>query len=494
MLRLVRAPKNSRPTLAPMSSTRTDAPLMLSVSGARGIVGQTMTPVFAATFAGAFGSHIQAGITGRRARLVVARDGRIGGDALARAVQGALAATGCDVIDIGIAMTPTAGVMIDALKADGGMVITASHNPIEWNGLKCLDGDGLAPPPETAQQIITRFRNSDIAFVGPQQIGVIASDDSGNQRHVERVLHATQAAPRVRAKALHVVLDSVNASGCVGGRMLLEALGCGLTHIHGEATGIFGHTPEPTAENLGDLVHAVRATMSRDAAHGGRAACGFAQDPDADRLAIVDETGRYIGEEYTLVLAALRMLELHGAGVLAANLSTSRMIDDVAARFPGSRVLRTAVGEANVVASLKPARGLLGGEGNGGVIFPRVCWVRDSLSAMALVLDLLASRDEPLSQIVDALPRYAILKTKLDLAAIGGLPAVSSALARMKAAFANERINDADGVRIDFADGWVHLRASNTEPIARIIAEAPTMDRARALVDSCAKAAGLHPS
>jgi phosphomannomutase len=464
---------------------------MLSVSGARGIVGKTMTPVVAATFAGAFGSHVRTLVSRRKPRLVVARDGRFGGESLARAVQGSLAATGCDVVDLGVAMTPTVGLMIRALGADGGMAVTASHNPIEWNGLKCLDGDGLAPPKPVAEAIIARFKAADIAFAKPLEIGSIATDASANARHVARVIEVlggeSGAAARIRAKRLNVVLDSVNASGCVGGRMLLESLGCTVSHLYGEPTGIFGHTPEPTAENLGELAAAVRAT--RDA--GTRAACGFAQDPDADRLAIVDENGRYIGEEYTLVLAALRMLELRGAFPLAANLSTSRMIDDVAARFPGAKVLRTAVGEANVVAALKPAGGLLGGEGNGGVIFPEVCWVRDSLSAMALVLDLLASRDEPLSAIVDALPRYAILKTKLDLAAIGGLPAVAGALSKLKAAFAHERVNDADGVRVDFADGWVHLRASNTEPIARVIAEAPTEARARELVAMCTKAAGL---
>jgi phosphomannomutase len=467
-----------------MTTPAAQAPLMLSVSGARGIVGKTMTPIVAATFAAAFGSHVRTLVGSRTPRLVVARDGRFGGESIARAVQGALAATGCDVVDLGVAMTPTVGLMIRALAADGGMVITASHNPIEWNGLKCLDGDGLAPPKDVAETIIARFKAADFSFAPPLEIGSITTDASGAQRHVARVLEVTKVAERVRARKLSVVLDSVNASGCEGGRLLLEALGCSTTHINGEMTGIFAHTPEPTAENLSGLAQTVRDM-------NGRAACGFAQDPDADRLAIVDENGRYIGEEFTLVLAALRMLELRGAGVLAANLSTSRMIDDVAARFPGSSVLRTAVGEANVVAALKPVRGLMGGEGNGGVIIPEVCWVRDSLSAMALVLDLLASRGEPLSVIVDALPRYAIIKTKLDLASIGGLAAVAPALAKMKAAFASERVSDVDGVRIDFNDGWVHLRASNTEPIARIIAEAPSRERAEQLVAACASAAGL---
>ena len=302
-----------------MSAPATEpAPLMLSVSGARGIVGRTMTPVVAATFAGAFGSHIRTLVPGRRPRLVVARDGRFGGESLARAVQGALASVGCDVVDIGVAMTPTVGLMIRALGADGGMAVTASHNPIEWNGLKCLDGDGLAPPKPVAEAIIARFKAADIDFAAPLGIGSITTDATAAARHVARVLEATGAGDRVRARRLHVVLDSVNASGCEGGRMMLDALGCGVTHIFGEMTGIFGHTPEPTAENLADLAQAVRTTPG--------AACGFAQDPDADRLAIVDENGRYIGEEYTLVLAALRMLELRGPFTLAANLSTSRMI------------------------------------------------------------------------------------------------------------------------------------------------------------------------
>jgi phosphomannomutase len=299
---------------------------------------------------------------------------------------------------------------------------------------------------------------------------------------VHRVL-ANVDVPAIRAKRFTVVLDSVNGSGCLGGRMLLEELGCRVEHIFGDPTGVFGHVPEPLAENLVELARVTRGTPD--------AACGFAQDPDADRLAIVDETGRFIGEECTLVLAALRMLQRTGGGALAANLSTSRMIDDVAARFPGSKVIRTAVGEANVVAGLRPAGGILGGEGNGGVIFPPVCWVRDSLSAMALVLELIAHEGKPLSQLVASLPRYAMVKRKMELASVGGMTAVAPALERVKVAFANERVSDVDGVRVDFADGWVHLRASNTEPIVRVIAEAATEARADELCDTCRRAAGV---
>lgn len=480
-------------------SAPTDAPLMLSVSGARGIVGVTMTPVVAAEFAAAFGSHLrstyqsthqsthQSILGAKRPKLVVGRDGRAGGECLALAVRGALASTGCDVIDLGVTMTPTVGVMIRHLKADGGMCVTASHNPIEWNGLKCLDGDGLAPPKEVANAIIARYREKRFHFETSPGIGTMAVDTTGNETHIAKVL-AIADVDAIRAKRFTVVLDSVNASGCVPGRALLERLGCTVKHIHGEPTGIFGHTPEPIESNLGDLIAATRSTAG--------AACGFSQDPDADRLAIVDEKGRFIGEEYTLVLAALRMLQKHHqtegkpGATLAANLSTSRMIDDVAKQF-GATVLRTAVGEANVVAALKPANGLMGGEGNGGVILPNICWVRDSLSAMALVLDLLAHDGRPLSAIVDGLPKYAMVKTKLDLSSIGGLAVVGPALAKTKAAFAKERISDVDGVRIDFADGWVHLRASNTEPIVRIIAEGPTKARADALIADCSRAAGL---
>ena len=455
---------------------------MLSVSGARGLMGVTMTPVVAARFAAAFGSLLAAGAGSHRPkRVCVGRDGRAGGEALSAAVGGALAAVGLEVIDLGIAATPTVGVAIRHHHALGGMVVTASHNPQQWNGLKCLDGDGLAPPPEIANSIIEDFRVDRATYAAPTSIPRIRRDEAATDFHVERVLECVDVAA-IRAAKLVAAVDSVNASGSRGAALLLDALGVAIHQIHGDPSGVFPHTPEPLEENLRGLAEATRA-------HG--ASVGFAQDPDADLLAIVDERGVFIGEDYTLVLAAQRILELRGPGTLAANLSTSRMIDDVAARFPGSTVLRTAVGEANVVAALKPAGGVLGGEGNGGVILPEVTWVRDSLSAMALVLDLLASRGEPLSAIVDALPRYAIEKTKLDLASIGGLAAVAPALAKLQAAFPGEKVNYSDGVRVDFADGWVHLRASNTEPIARIIAEAPTTARAQELIAMCAKAAGL---
>lgn len=455
---------------------------MLSVSGARGIVGRTMTPEVAAAYAGAFGSFLKATTGKARPRVVVGFDGRISGPPLLRAAIGGLAAAGCDVVDIGVAMTPTVGVMISHHRADGGMAVTASHNPIQWNGLKCLDGDGLAPPPATAREIVERFKERRIDWCGPLETGRVEVDATAARVHVDRVLSICDA-KAIRAARFTVVLDSVNGSGCLAGRMLLEELGCTVVHIFGEQTGVFGHTPEPLAENLTELAAKVRAVPG--------AACGFAQDPDADRLAIVDERGRFIGEEYTLVLAALRILQRTGGGALAANLSTSRMIDDLAARFPNSRVVRTAVGEANVVAGLRGANGILGGEGNGGVILPQVCWVRDSLTGMALLLELLAHEKRPLSAIVSELPRWSMVKRKFELAAIGGMAAVAPALQKARTALPGARVSDVDGVRLDVDAGWVHLRASNTEPIIRLIAEGRTPADADALVDACARAVGL---
>lgn len=464
---------------------------MLSVSGARGLVGRTMTPAVAATFAGAFGSFLK-DVTGASAPTVcLGRDSRPSGDMLAAAARAGLASVGCRVIDFGIVTTPTVGVMIAARRAHGGMVVTASHNPLPWNGLKCLNADGVAPPPEEAREIIARFHRNALDYAEVAALIPGESDSDATRAHVEAVLAITEPRPTIE-KRFKVVLDSVNGAGGIGGRRLLEALGCEVVHLNGEPTGLFAHTPEPTEENLRALAEAVPYHT---------AAVGFAQDPDADRLAIVDETGRYIGEEYTLVLAARRVFDLRAAGVqpfagyapiIAANLSTSRMIDDLAARYPGARVERTAVGEANVVAALKPLHGVVGGEGNGGLILPPVCWVRDSFSAMALVLGLMAAENRPLSEIVDQLPRYRQLKHKFDLATIGGLDAVQPMLEKVRHRFKDARLNDADGVRLDFDDGWVHLRASNTEPILRLIAEAASDSRAWELIDEVAVAAGLR--
>jgi phosphomannomutase len=469
-----------------------NAPLMLSVSGARGIVGQTMTPIVAANFAAAFAAMLLE--EQPQAVLCLGRDSRPSGDMLARAAAAGALSTGCGLIDLGVVTTPTVGLMVERIGAAGGLMVTASHNPIEWNGLKCLDRGGVAPPKERAQAIVARFREGRARQAGVAGIRQATSDPRGSSLHVESVLSLVDV-ERIRSRRFHVVLDSVNGAGGPPARLLLENLGCTIDHLNAEPTGQFTHAPEPIESNLGDLCAAVTRA-------GPRAACGMAQDPDADRLAIVDERGRFIGEEYTLVLAAQRMLQRRGAGsppiTLVANLSTSRMLDDLAARFPGATVLRTAVGEANVVAGMRARGAVVGGEGNGGVIVPEVCWVRDSLSAMALLLDLLAAEERPLSELITGLPRYEMIKHKFELSELpqaahsADSSPVTTLLSAVKAAFADQRLDDSDGVRVDFSDGWVHLRPSNTEPIVRLIAEAPTRERVWELIDEVAVAAKLR--
>ncbi len=316
------------------------------------------------------------------------------------------------------------------------------------------------------------------------KLGQRALDEEATQAHVDLVVDALEQLDLVQAieeAAFSVVVDSVNGSGAEGALLLLERLGCSeILHLGGESTGLFPHTPEPTRENLVTLSQAVRAAG---------ADIGFAQDPDGDRLAIVDERGEYIGEEYTLVLAAEALLSAcHSPGpAVAVNLSTSRMIDDVAARH-GAKVIRTAVGEANVVSAMKANRCVLGGEGNGGVIFPPVTYIRDSLSAMAIVLALMAKTGEkrPLSSIIAGLPSYAIEKRKVDLRSKDDARPAVEKLAR---AYSGERLDRQDGIRIDFDSrrAWLHVRASNTEPIMRLIAEAPTAEAARSLLDEAAR-------
>ncbi len=456
------------------------ADLLISVSGVRGIVGDSMTPAVAAAYAGAFGAWLRSA-SGRDApALCVGRDARPSGPGLAAAAMAGLNSAGCSALDLGVVATPTVSVMIGELRADGGLVVTASHNPDEYNGLKCLGPDGSAPPAPEVERIAGSFRRA-VAEPAPPRSPARppARDGRGPRVHVERVVGLADAGA-IRSRGFRVVLDSCCGAGGEAGRMLLEALGARVVHIHGEPTGRCPHGLEPTRENLQELA-------TRTAAQG--ADLGFAQDPDADRLAIVDEVGAYIGEEYTLALAAHQALSRRGPGPIVANLSTSRLIDDVAAAHRGASVVRTAVGEANVAAAMKECGAVLGGEGNGGVIDPRVCRVRDSLSAMALVLGLLAAERRPLSAVVADLPRYAMIKRRLELGDVGGRDGLAAAIARLPRAFPRARANTADGLRLDFEDGWVHLRPSNTEPIARLIAEARDPERAAARAGEVAAAA-----
>ena len=475
------------------------AALMVGVSGLRGVLGQSLTPEVAARFSGAFGSWIVDQASGGSVRVVLGRDGRRGSEWVHSAALAGLVSAGVDVVDLGIAMTPTVGLMTDRHEAHGGMVVTASHNPQTWCGLKCLlpmEGPwptwgASAPPPDLAQAIIERFESGEVGGAAWNRVGRIERDETGSAVHVEAVLSEMGAdplnfAPPAPGRGPKVVLDSVNASGSVGGRRLLEEMGCEVVHINAERSGVFGRGPEPIAENLQQLCDEVRQQGAQ---------LGFAQDPDGDRLAIVDETGRFIGEEYTFALASMALLsgenEMGDELRIATNLSTSRMIDDIAELTEGVdiEVVRGAVGEANVATLLRETpeerHALVGGEGNGGVVWPRVTMVRDSLSAMALVLVLLERSGRALSELVSDVPRYTIVKRKQDLSKKEDAGPLVERIALKYADMDGVSVDTRDGVRVDWHGqrGWVHVRASNTEPILRMIAEAPTPKEADEILD-----------
>lgn len=477
------------------------APLMLSVSGCRGIVGESLTPELISKFAGAFGGFLvdraaEARKKNQSVTVVVGRDGRPGGQMVRDAAVAGLTAAGCNVIDIGIAMTPTVGVMTDAIEgAAGGMVFTASHNPQEWNGMKCLVREphakfgkvsACAPPKLIADQIIERYKSGQVKLQPWSKVGMVGYlEAEAIETHcamVDDVLKKLRVAKDIKKAKFSVVLDCVNGAGSTIAPQYLEHLGCKVELHGGESGEPFPHTPEPIAQNLGSLCRAVKKR---------KAAIGFAQDPDADRLALVDEKGRFIGEEYTLVLAAKALFELGGGGKkprCAVNMSTSRMIEDLCEAHE-AMCFRSAVGEANVVEVMKREGCIIGGEGNGGVILPAVTYIRDSLSAMGLVLGLMAATKLSLSQLVDELPQYSIEKRKVELLRKED---ANPAAEKIAAKYSDAHVNRADGVRVDWAHhtsggaAWLHVRASNTEPIMRLIAEAPTPAAAKAVLDEAA--------
>ena len=446
--------------------------LIISVSGMRGIVGENLTDSVATDYGRAFGTFLKESCTEQKRKLSVSigRDSRLSGKQLLSAVAEGLCSVGIDVIDLGIVTTPSVGIMLRELGCVGGVVITASHNPGQYNGIKLLLGNGVAPPSNAAKQIRQYYFDKHFG-VDSSDCGKITFSEQTDITHINKVLAIIDRGT-IAANKFKVILDSVNGAGGRITKILLAELGCEVVAINDEPTGLFAHAPEPIAENLKGLCEIV-TTEGAD--------IGFAQDPDADRLAIVDEKGSYIGEEYSLALSA-KYIFSKKTGKAATNLSTSRMIDDVAEKA-GGRVMRTAVGEAHVAAAMFEHDCIIGGEGNGGVIDLRVGPIRDSLVGIALVLQWMAETGKTISQLVDEIGGYYMKKDKFTADTLQAQQIFNLA----KKAFDDAKLDTTDGCRFDFDDGWLHLRASNTEPVIRIIVEAIDQRIAKQYIDTVLK-------
>lgn len=434
---------------------------ILSISGLRGVIGEGLDPEYIVRFASALGTMFEGG------RVVLSRDGRSTGTYIKQAVTSALVATGCEVLDADIAATPTCGVLVQELNAAGGVQITASHNPVEWNGLKPFGPDGSVFNAERGHQLLQILESSEFQFASWENLGSVASIKTPFAAHQERVFKLVDV-DAIRAAKFRVVLDCNRGSGAVSGPEMLRAMGCEVVVLGETPDGQFEHTPEPIEQNLTGLCEQVRENG---------AAIGFAQDPDADRLAIVDENGRYIGEELTLALSLDYVLR-DRKGPVVVNGSTSRVNADIAERH-GCAFHRSHVGEANVCAMMRDLDAAIGGEGNGGVIEPSVGFVRDSFVSMAYVLGSMAANQKSVSQLVAEIPDYAIVKNKIQCER----ERVGDACAALKAAYPDAVATDGDGLRLDWDDRWVQVRASNTEPILRVIAEAKGSEAANKLCD-----------
>ncbi|HUV64252.1 MAG TPA: phosphoglucosamine mutase [Sedimentisphaerales bacterium] len=439
---------------------------IISVSGLRGIVGESLTPEVAIRYVCAFADTLGEG------PIIVARDGRTTGPMLGAAVLSGLCAIGRRVIDADIAATPTVGILVRQHGAAGGIQISASHNPPAYNGLKLFGKEGSILNAVAGEPVTKRYRAGRTAWVGHDRIGEALRCTDTLTEHAALVL-ATVNVERIRGNRFRVLLDSNHSSSALLGRHLLKELNCDLIHVGAEPDGRFAHPAEPTLENLADVC--------RQVPEAG-ASVGFFPDPDGDRLALVEETGCYIGEEYTLALCLDHVLSQR-RGAAVANVGTSRMAEDISRRH-GVPFFRSRIGEANVVDTMRAHNAVFGGEGNGGVIDPRVGYVRDGFVGMALILDAMAASQTTLSRLVERLPRYHIQKGKLALDR-GKLP---QAIETLKKLFADARYDESVGMRFDWDDKWLLLHPSNTEPIVRIIAETKARDATEALCREAAEA------
>lgn len=457
-------------------------PIIKSISGIRGTIGgqpgENLTPLDILKFSSAYGFFIKQNYPDIKPRIVVGRDARISGEMVNSLINGALSGLGIDVINLGLSTTPSVEIAVVSLRAQGGIIITASHNPRGWNALKLLNARGEFLSHEDGKIVLDRAEKEYFEAAGESSLGKITYNSSFNKEHINKVLKMPLVNKgNIANRNFKVVIDGINSVGGVIIPDLLNELGVkNVISLNCEPDGKFVHKPEPLAENLQDIMALVK---------NEKADLGIVVDPDVDRLAFIDENGEMFGEEYTLVaiadyvLANFETMNKINPGkynlATVSNLSSSRALKDITEKYSGRHYF-AAVGEVNVVDKIKEVKAVIGGEGNGGVIFPELHYGRDALIGIALFLSLLAERNIKMSELRKSLPEYFMVKNRVDLSE--GLD-VKGLLLEIKADYQNEKITDIDGVKIDWIDSWVHLRASNTEPIIRIYAEAKTLKLAK---------------
>ena len=443
--------------------------LIKSISGIRGTiggeVGENLTPIDIVKFTIAYTRFIAGKNNAKRLRIVVGRDARISGEMVNDIIEGTLLGCGADVINVGLCTTPGTEMAVITYKADGGIIITASHNPKQWNALKLLNEKGEFLNAAEGQQVLALAEQEDFLFPDVENIGKVILREDFNPTHIDQVLALKLVdAEKVKARKFKVVVDAVNSIGGVVIPALLRKLGCEVVELNCTPDGHFAHNPEPLPQNLTEISEVIVRE---------KADLGVVVDPDVDRLALVNEDGTMFGEEYTLVAVADYILS-HTKGNTCSNLSSSRALSDVTVAHGGTYAA-SAVGEVNVVTKMKETGAVIGGEGNGGVIYPELHYGRDALVGVALFLTYLAELNIPMTELRKRYPAYFASKNKIELT-----PAidVDKVLRTVKERYAHERVNDIDGVKIDFAEHWVHLRKSNTEPIIRIYVEAKSQEYA----------------
>lgn len=448
--------------------------LIKSISGIRGTIGgaqgENLTPIDAVKYAAAYGSWIKTQRDKTHYKVVVGRDARISGHMVQQLVMQTLVGMGIDVIDLGLSTTPTVEVAVTMEHADGGIILTASHNPKQWNALKLLNNKGEFLNAAAGQEILDLADKGTIEFSEVDDLGEITINDAYIDLHIDDILDLPLVnTDAIKRAGFKVVVDAVNSTGGIAVPLLLEALGVTPVKLYCDPTGEFPHNPEPLKEHLGDLMVLVKKEQ---------ADFGLVVDPDVDRLAFVDENGAMFGEEYTLVAVADYVLQ-HNPGNTVSNMSSSRALRDVTEKYNGTYTA-SAVGEVHVVEKMKETHAVIGGEGNGGIIYPELHYGRDSLVGIALFLSHLAEEKVSVSELRKRYTSYFMSKKKIALTPqldVDGL------LKAMEAKYASEQINTIDGVKIDFAENWVHLRKSNTEPIIRIYTEAKSQEAADSLAD-----------